>query len=347
MRDLRASEERFAAAFDRSPLAKAIVRFDDRGLVAVNDAFVELLGYSRVEPIGHRTTDHPFFQDPVLRDQMHALHAEDASVRERDVTVVAKDGRVLEVTWTIESVEISAIRYLYVAIDDLTERRRAEAAVRESEARFRQLAENIREVFWLYDATSHQVVYVSPAYDGVAAMREALTRDPLDSTRSIPPTANRFGQLTSAKGTISGLGSPDPTGPSGGSAIARSPCATRPARSFASPGSPRTSPSGAQLEDQLRQTQKMESIGLLAGGVAHDFNNMLAVILRRLRELLARAVPPTAEPRELVDEILARGRAGGRADAPAARVQPQAGRRAERARSQRGRARARARCCAA
>ena len=135
MRDLRASEERFAAAFDRSPLAKAIVRFDDRGLVAVNDAFVELLGYSRVEPIGHRTTDHPFFQDPVLRDQMHALHAEDASVRERDVTVVAKDGRVLEVTWTIESVEISAIRYLYVAIDDLTERRRAEAAVRESEER--------------------------------------------------------------------------------------------------------------------------------------------------------------------------------------------------------------------
>lgn len=44
------------------------------------------------------------------------------------------------------------------------ERRRAEEALRESEERFRQVAENIREVFWMTDPEKQQMIYVSPAY---------------------------------------------------------------------------------------------------------------------------------------------------------------------------------------
>lgn len=57
-----------------------------------------------------------------------------------------------------------------------------------------------------------------------------------------------------------------------------------------------------RLEDQLLQAQKLESVGRLAGGVAHDYNNMLAVTLINL-ELLKRQIDPDSPQRELLNEI--------------------------------------------
>jgi signal transduction histidine kinase/ActR/RegA family two-component response regulator len=64
-----------------------------------------------------------------------------------------------------------------------------------------------------------------------------------------------------------------------------------------------------QLEEQLRQAQKLESLGLLAGGVAHDFNNLLTGILGNASLVLEMLSPPEPERSMLEDVVRASERA--------------------------------------
>ena len=130
---------RLQAVFELSPTILTVTGLDDGRIVEVNNGFLLATGYARDEVIGRSVPEIAVWVDPGQREAGLAELRAGRSIRNVEARFRAKDGSELVALANADVVVIDGRRCVLTALIDISDRVRAETALRESERRFAQL----------------------------------------------------------------------------------------------------------------------------------------------------------------------------------------------------------------
>jgi len=179
---LDATEREYKSVFDST--RDGILILDDQGIcLEANPAAQNMFGTKRDELVGQRIANfyeggndfEDFWRQFLDREHEH-----------REAQFVRKDGNTIFVEYTAKADYLPG---KHVAVfRNITRRKQAEAALRESEERFQQVATNIMEIFWMLDAENMKVLYVNRAYETITGRScESLEECPRSYEEVIHP----------------------------------------------------------------------------------------------------------------------------------------------------------------
>jgi len=164
--DVQVQEEKFSKAFRSSPYAITLTRLSDGQILEVNDGFVNLTGYQYAEAIGRTTLDLHLW----VREEDRAAVVEELSksgrVQGRESQFRTKSGEVITGFFSAEIITLNNQPCALSSISDITERKRTEDVLRESEERFRTLVEGQGEGIGIADTEEH-FVFANPAAENI------------------------------------------------------------------------------------------------------------------------------------------------------------------------------------
>jgi len=283
---LRQSEQRFSLAIEGSRVG--VVDWDiPSGKMVWSPRVFAQLGYEpdEFEPTLSFVVDKLIHPDDIEYLLQRILsHHQNHQTAEAECRVITKDGTVKWLrlsgrsSWDDEGRPLRTVG----TVEDVTERKRAEEALQESEERYRTLFDQSRDGVYI-TTLDGKLVEANQAYlDLFGFAREESANLNILSIYPEPAEENRdrFRQNIEKTGSLKDYEITLKTKDGrlidclSTSTLKRAPDGTI----IGYQGIVRDITAYKQLQSQLLQAQKMEAIGTLAGGIAHDFNNLLTVI---------------------------------------------------------------------
>ncbi|MBD3169681.1 MAG: PAS domain S-box protein [candidate division Zixibacteria bacterium] len=324
-RELMRSEEKYRTVIEMATDAIFVADPDSGILLDTNRRAEELMGMSRDEMIGqHQSILHP----PEELESYKNKFCEAVSDKGRkfmQVYVVHKDGRHIPVEISSGGRIKMSDRDIHVGIfRDITERKQAEDALRESEGKYRSLVESlnlgialinpdmrvvsvngvIRKWYPETDFSKNPVCY--QAFKGAQGNCENC---PIISTFKDGNSHEKIFEITSA-GEVKSF------------RVMASPVSDDNGKTISVIKTVEDVTERLRTEKELQKQEKLESVGILAGGIAHDFNNILTSIIGNLslvkydeideetNELINDAEKAAERARDLTQQLLTFSKGG-------------------------------------
>jgi PAS domain S-box-containing protein len=161
--EARKSDERFTTVFHSSPVPKAIAAMIQGEILAVNEAFCQLFGYSRAELIQGTTTLFQLWERPEDRDAAFDQLRAKGHVRYLETTIRTRSGELHTILTSLEPITFNGVACVISSVLDITERKTAEQAAQESRAALNAALESMTDAVFISD-TQGNFIHFNQAF---------------------------------------------------------------------------------------------------------------------------------------------------------------------------------------
>jgi len=274
-KELEDSEKKYRRLFESAMVGMYRTRLEDGKFLAANESLAKMMGYDSAQTFMEEYVTSEHYADPNRREQLIKQLEREGKVDDFEIEMIRTDGSPIHIA--ISATIYPERGYSEGVIIDITERKLAEKALKLSQETFLTVLDSIDATVYVSDMDTHEVLFANK--NMIESFGEDMTGKicyEAFRNESLPCLHCTNGQLIDKDANPTGLIIWQGKNPITqrwymnydraiewiDGRIVKLQIATDITNS-------------KTMEQQLQQTQKFEAIGTLAGGIAHNFNNLM------------------------------------------------------------------------